>query len=393
MKRLLVLCFAIIVTVPFFAQESPFDQKLKQALTLYELGRSTEALPLFEDLAKQQPQNIVVLEHYAMTLLMSDALASDPIERKRIRVEARRLFLKARELGSKSSLAGLGDDIPEDGSFSPFSDRREVDDAIKAGEVEYAKGNYDAAIAHYQKALVLDPKNYSAALYIGDVLYKQNKHDEAGRWFSQAIAIDPNLETAYRYWGDSLASQGKWEEAKPKFIEAIVAEPYSRRAWTGLSQWADARGMKLVKPNIVPRSKVEEKDEKNVRITLDLGEGDKKDGTAAWVIYPMIQVSWKTQGKFLKEHPGEKQYRRSLDEEMEALTAVLESVDIQLKEKRVKHLDPQLQKLLELREHGFLEPYILLHRADAGIAQDYPAYRDAHRQKVAEYVASCTVPK
>lgn len=388
----------LFCSVAIFSQtkDDAFQVKLQQAHTLYELGRGTEALPLFKELVQRKPDNIPALEGYAMTLLMSDAASGDPEEKKRMRMEARKAFLKARELGDTSNLSALGEEIPEDGSFAPLSDRKDVEAALQAGEAEYAKGNNDAAIENYGKALALDPKNYLAALYTGDVMFKQAKYEAAGGWFAHAITIDPNRETAYRYWGDALKAQGKWDEAKVKFIEGIVAEPYSRRAWMGLSQWADAQGMKLVRPNIQPQSTVEEKDDKNVNITLNIGSTskDKNDiSGAAWLMYSMTHVVWKTQGEFLKQYPNEKQYRHSLAEEMAAFSGVIEVVKGNTTKKKKTKLDAQLQELMDLDSKGLVAPYILIHRADDGIAQDYAPYREQHRDKLREYVAICVVQK
>ena len=395
----LFIVFGIVpLSVQAQTKDDTFETKLTQARTLYDLGRATEAMPLFEDLVKQKPDNIPALEGYGMTLFMSSASVSDATEKKRMRAEARKVLLKAQQLGDKSNLAKNLDDIPEDGSFSVLSDRADVDAALNAGEANYAKGNYEDAIANYQKALALDPKNYLGALFIGDVLFKQAKYDPAGTWFARAIAIDPNRETAYRYWGDALGAQGKWEEAKNKFVDAIVAQPYDRNAWIGLSQWADARGMHLVRPNINPPSKVEEKDDKNININLNLGSmgKDKNDlSGAVWLMYPMVHVIWKNQGEFLKKFPNEKQYRHSLAEEMSAFGGALEVLKGAKEKERKKTFesDPQLKTLFELDSKGLLEPYILLHRADQGIAQDYAAYRDAHRDKLREYVVSLIQPK
>ena len=378
-------------------KDDSFQTRLTQARTLYELGKATEAMPLFEELVKQKPDNIPALEGYGMTLFMSSATVTDATEKKRMRAEARKVLIKAQQLGDKSNLAKNLDDIPEDGSFSALSDRADVDAALNAGEANYAKGNYEDAIANYEKALTLDPKNYLGALFIGDVMFKQAKYDGAGTWFARAIDINPNRETAYRYWGDALGAQGKWDEAKSKFIEAIVAEPYERNSWIGLSQWADARGMHLVRPNITPPAKVEEKDDKNININLNLSSmNDKNDlSGAAWLMYPMVHVVWKNEGEFLKKFPNEKQYRHSLAEEMSAFGGALEVLKGAKERQRKKTFesDPQLKTLFELDSKGLLEPYILIHRADQGIAQDYAAYRDAHRDKLREYVASLIQPK
>ena len=123
------------------------------------------------------------------------------------------------------------------------------------------RGDLDAAIASYKRALKLDPKIYPAAVFAGDSEYKKaylskdpevrKEHFElAASWFAKAIAINPNRETAYRYWGDTLKLQGESDEAREKFVEAIVAEPYNRKAYMGLTQWADDHKISMGHPTI-----------------------------------------------------------------------------------------------------------------------------------------------
>jgi hypothetical protein len=58
----------------------------------------------------------------------------------------------------------------------------------------------------------------------------------------------------------------------------------------------------------------------------------------------------------------------------------------QMKEKKIKQLNPSLAALVKLHEAGLLEPYILIARADDGIAQDYNAYCKNNRDKLRRYM-------
>jgi tetratricopeptide (TPR) repeat protein len=52
-------------------------------------------------------------------------------------------------------------------------------------------GGPDPAIADFQKAIQLDPKNAEAYLWLGVALRKENKDAEARQAFTKALALDP----------------------------------------------------------------------------------------------------------------------------------------------------------------------------------------------------------
>ncbi len=61
--------------------------------------------------------------------------------------------------------------------------------------------------------------------------------------------------------------------------------------------------------------------------------------------------------------------------------------------KKAKNIDPALLALVQMDHAGFLEPFVLFNRADAGIARDFAAYRAAHRDVLRRYLDEFVVPK
>lgn len=346
-----------------------------------------EAMAILEKLYEQNPKDVLVVSLLAFTTSASSQTIKDADARKRARLRARELALKAKELGDDSNLTKiLLEAIPADGSETGFSKRKDVDTVMREGEAAFARGDFKKAIAAYELALQLNPQQYTAALFLGDVYYKQQT-EKAGEWFAKAIAINPDVETAYRYWGDALMAAGKAKEARAKFIDGIIAEPYSRRSWMGLSQWGERNRVQLAHPRIdVPKNSVQRKDDKNVNIFFS--PSDKKDGTGAWFIYGISRASWMTEEKRKKEFPNETQYRHSLREEAGALRLVAETVERQIKEGKLKEqsLDVSIANLLKLNRAGLLEAYVLLATPDEGIAQDYAEYRKNNRDKLRRYL-------
>jgi tetratricopeptide (TPR) repeat protein len=373
--------------------EESHDERRKQALDLYGQGRFVDALPILAKLHAEKPSDIAVAEHLSFATLANSATIGDPAGRKAERAKARKLAEEAKAAGDNSNMLKVLLDVPEDGGETTFSSDAMVQSTMQEGEAAFAKGDFEGALSAYSRALALDPNVYDAALFSGDVYFKKGDHVRAGEWFLRAIQIDPNRETAHRYWGDDLVAQGRMNEAKEQFIDAIVAEPYTRIAWIGLSQWAPKQKQMLGNPRIDPPGKVEDKgkDDKGraqTTITLDpstMNSTSKKDGTNAWFIYTLSKAVWHGE-RFQKEFPKEKEYRHSLAEEVDGFQMVVSQVKEGLKKKEIRQLDPALATLVKLADENLLEAFVLISRADQGIAKDYPTYREAHREKIRQYI-------
>ena len=399
----IAICFAFLASstgaqrAPDQSAPAPAPQSDLERAHAHELfmsGKFVEAMPLLEKLASDRPSDAAVKEWWAFSMMTYAATLPDPEMRKKARARARRIGFEAKKLGDNSNLLQVVLDVPEDGSEPTFSNRKDVDDAMKAAEADFARGDLDLARQGYLQALLLDPGNYEAALFIGDVYFKQHLNGSAGEWFARAAQINPDRETAYRYWGDALWDLGKSAEAREKYILAIVAEPYNRRSLVGLNQWAGRVKVALNWVRLQDKSKVTQEGMQTT-ITVDTSQ-PTKDGDlnlAAWLAYSMNRALWRRE-KFAKEFPQEPKYRRTMREEVESLhlmvTVLTEQKDF---EKTKKDLDPALVQLIAIDHAGFLEPFALLNRNDNEIAQDYSAYRAAHRDTIYRYFDEFVVPK
>jgi hypothetical protein len=147
----------------------------------------------------------------------------------------------------------------------------------------------------------------------------------------KAIPLDPNIETAYRYYAEMLAKEGKMAKARAMLIHAAVAEPYNRMVWRDLRAWANVNHVALDSTHVdIPDPKPDPKKDElareakfdfiNPKIFPD-PEPKPKDVSDAWEAYHSVRAKWKQGGKFKQHFPQEADYRRSLAEETEALTA------------------------------------------------------------------------
>ena len=364
------------------------DPELVRALQLFYESKFTEAVPLLEKLAAAYPDDSVVLEKYGFALYAATKSVKDPQIRKAMISRAKKALLRSQQLGNDSNLLKAGlEGIASADRETAFSRNKEAEELMHQGETAYVQGELDKATAAYTRAFALDPQLYEAPLFAGDMYFKKKEWNKAAEWFAKAIAVDPDRETAHRYWGDALMmGQNKKEDSRQKFVDAIVAEPYNRRSWVGLTQWAQQYSVRLGHPRIVPPANVSTLKDNKMTITLDSNSmDDKGDGSSAWVVYGLSRAAWQTE-KFAKRFPNEKSYRHSLPEESDALKSVVQSVKLQMKEGRIKQLDPMLARLIELHDEQLIESYVLFAMADQGIAEDYAAYRKTNRDRLRTYL-------
>jgi tetratricopeptide (TPR) repeat protein len=382
--KVLLLLAALLAGVGMAVAQA--DDAAK-ANALFKAGKRVDALPYYEQLAKQYPKEWLYAERLADCLGAKSAQISDPAEVKALLIRERDMAKKAIELGDTAEFVRLMANIDPTApiQMAPASAGGAY---LQEAEKAFTAGDFATALAKYKAAAEADPKLYEAPLYAGDTAFVRGDLAEAAKWFAQAIRVNPNRETAYRYWGDAIMKYGHDPEAaKQKFIDAIVAEPYNRLAWQGLKQWAQVEKAVLRAPQIsVPGQIAKDPKKPNtINITIDPEGSDEKKhpGASAWLMYSLIRAGF--QGDtFKKEFPKEKQYRHSLKEEDTALTAVVEGV----KNQNVKRsdLDESLRSVMELGDAGMIDCFVLINGADAGIAQDYEAYREQHRKLLHDYI-------
>lgn len=370
------------------AQQQPDPERVR-AFQLYENAQYAEAVPVFEKLAAKYPEDRDVIMTYGFLVIGQTAYEKDAAKRKEARRSGRELLVKAQTLGANDQLLkSMLESIPADGGEDPkLSTKAEAEEAMREGEAAFAKKDFPKAIELYQRALLLDPQLYEAALFVGDCYYATADQKKAGEWFARATTINPDRETAYRYWGDALMKLGRVTEAGDKFVEAYLAEPYSRMARTAFLDWGQRVNVMLDHPHVEIPTNVTSQAEGEVTINLDpnaLKKDDKSNAGAAWITYSLIRAGWKS-GQFAKEYPDEKQYRHSLKEEAHAMRAALR-VFSDDKNKKAPNVNPSLTLLAKLDKEGLLESFILLALPDAGIAQDYPRYRRTNLEDLRRYV-------
>jgi hypothetical protein len=244
---------------------------------------------------------------------------------------------------------------------------------MREGEAAFSRRQYDEARRNYARALDLEPANYSAALFIGNTYDRENEFGKSAEWYERAIQLAPNVETAYRYYADMLARQGDMAGTRTMLLHAAVAEPYNRIVWRELHAWAALNKTRIA------------------RVFISVPVEREGETSAIWQPYREVKARWQTGGEFQKHFPGESQYRHSLPEEVEALTAAADSFLSSARGGAVRS-DPSVTLLLQLRQAGLIASYVLFSLGGPGVARDYDGFRAKNREKLEEYLDKFVVP-
>src|SRR6478672_3820769 len=137
-KYLMVLCvtfMAMLLAAPArFAQNAPNDDRAR-ALQLLHAGKFSDAQVLLEKLAVANPSDADVQFGLAYAILGTSKNINDDDARRRERVRARNLLLRAKQLGVSEGYKDLLDSglasVPPDGSeTTKFSSNTEADKAM-----------------------------------------------------------------------------------------------------------------------------------------------------------------------------------------------------------------------------------------------------------------------
>jgi tetratricopeptide (TPR) repeat protein len=118
----------------------------------------------------------------------------------------------------------------------------DAETAINLGNVRLTRGRPEEAVALYRQAVQLDSSNEKAPYNLAVVLAGQGKIDEAIARYRQALALNPAMAEAHRDLGEALLHAGRVAEAKAELEQALRLAPGDPEAEHQLGRAAGAAG-------------------------------------------------------------------------------------------------------------------------------------------------------
>lgn len=106
--------------------------------------------------------------------------------------------------------------------------------AVRSGNRQFHKGNYEASIERYRKALTFAPSSFEATYDLGNALYKAERYDQAEQTMRQAAADTLRTETeraeAFYNLGNAQFRQQKYKEALESYKQSLRFNPADMEA-------------------------------------------------------------------------------------------------------------------------------------------------------------------
>lgn len=178
------------------SRELTVGEVVEIAVGFHRDGRLTEALTIYAEVLKMQPEHAVAL-HYSGVIANQVGRSDDAVE----------LIAKSLVL------------VPD-----------RADWYSNLGIVEQERGRLDEAIAAYHRAIELDPGHANAYNNLGVLLRATGKPVEAEEAYRTAIRLNPEHIDAYTNLGILLDGLKRSQESVACFCRAITLRPKHREA-------------------------------------------------------------------------------------------------------------------------------------------------------------------
>ena len=106
--------------------------------------------------------------------------------------------------------------------------------AVRRGNRQFNKGNYERSIERYMQALTYAPDSFEATYDLGNALYESERYDLAEQTLRQAAAdtlrTEPERAEAFYNLGNAQFRQQKYREALESYKQSLRLNPSDREA-------------------------------------------------------------------------------------------------------------------------------------------------------------------
>ncbi len=189
---------------------------------------------------------------------------------------------------------------------------------IEQGEALFREAKYEEAAVLYHQALKDCPRCYLALLQLGEVSRFTNDLPGALRDYDEAARVNPLDYRPHFYKGLALSQHGRAKQAVEAWVTALALYPRNPILLDLLRKNAEKLGVVVLPDALQPRAFTRRRGDV-VELYADTTRG------AYWLTYARCKALWLGDAEHRREVTGLDAHRFTAAEELECLTALVES--------------------------------------------------------------------
>jgi tetratricopeptide (TPR) repeat protein len=249
---------------------------------------------------------------------------------------------------------------------------------ISQAEAHYQARRYTEAAKLYEQALAVCPECYLARAYLGDATLIGGDAAGALAHYQKALELNPHDYQLYYSQGSALARLGRMDEAVEAWIWSLVLNPRNPTIRQFFKQHREL-GLLILDDVLAPRGFAYKRGEEVII------EFDPHYGTA-WLAFANCKALWLGEPAHREEMTGTPEHHFSSVEETECLASAALVHEAQKEQGAKGETDDSLDRLVNIIKDGMITELVLFELA----ARVHPQYiltlDDEERQRLRRYV-------